>query len=257
MGSALLRGWIDANLIKHAYVFDLNGLPEEFSTKENIQHIQKISDIPFNDCDTIILAVKPQIITNVCSDIAPHLPSTHPVLSIAAGTSLSQFTSHLSVTTPVIRTMPNTPAAIGKGMTALCANAEVSDKQKEIATQLMQAVGETIWLETEDMMDAVTAISGSGPAYLFYMIEALQQSAEQLGFDNQTAELLARQTIIGAAALADHENKTPASTLRQNVTSPGGTTEAALNVFMDGRFQEIITETVQAAEKRGKKLSKN
>lgn len=255
MGSALLRGWIGANLINDTHVFDPNGIPEEFLHKETVSYVQKISDIPFNDCDITILAVKPQTMKDVCGDILSCLPSSHPVLSIAAGTSLSQFAYHLSVTTPVIRTMPNTPAAIGKGMVALCANAQVSDKQKDTATTLMQAIGETIWLEKEDMMDAITAISGSGPAYLFYMIEALQKGAIQLGFDNQTAELLARQTIIGAAALADHEHKTPASTLRQNVTSPGGTTEAALKVLMDGRFQEIINEAVQAAETRGKELS--
>lgn len=257
MGTALLRGWINTGLINKTYIFDPGSIPEEFLSEKYITHAKTLDDIPFNDCDITVLAVKPQIITKVCCDIISYLPGAHPVLSIAAGTSLTQFAHHLSVTTPVIRTMPNTPAAIGKGVTALCANTHVSNTQKDIATTLMQAVGETLWLENETMMDAVTAVSGSGPAYLFYMIEALQQAAMQLGFDELTAKLLARQTIIGAAALADNEKETPATTLRQNVTSPGGTTEAALKILMAGNFQEIITKTVKAAEERGKALSQN
>lgn len=151
--------------------------------------------------------------------------------------------------------MPNTPAAIGQGMSALFATKNVTDAQRTMATDLLSALGKTIWLDDEEQMNAVTAVSGSGPAYVFLLIEAMANAGEKAGLSPEQAMLLARQTVIGSAALAADEQNISASTLRKNVTSPGGTTEAALNVLMDGKFQDIMDKAIEAATNRSKELS--
>ena len=151
--------------------------------------------------------------------------------------------------------MPNTPAAIGKGMTVACANTKVSAKQKSMTENLLDTLGVTDWLENETLFDAVTGLSGSGPAYIFYMIEAMAKAGTTLGLEPGFAMKLARQTVIGSAALAEREASLPASKLRENVTSPNGTTAAALSVLMDGKFQDIITTAIAKASARSKELS--
>ena len=267
MGSALLQGWTQEDLLSRADIIDPQATPEtihnlspDCSTDfQSLFHMKPRADKDLAASQIVILAVKPQIMDQICTDIASHLPkdgSPCPlILSIAAGKSISFFEQHLGTEIPIIRAMPNTPAAIGQGMTALCANKNVVKGQKDMAERLMGTVGKTLWLEDEALMDSVTAISGSGPAYLFYLIETLALAGEKIGLNVDQATLLARQTIIGASALAAEEDDIPADILRANVTSPGGTTEAALKTLMDGRWQDILTEAVINAQKRGEELA--
>lgn len=259
MGAALIQGWITANLIKRADILDPNGIPDSLTNFQSLFHVKQAADLSFSDSDAesdlLILAVKPQIMDSVCADLKPILPPTLPILSIAAGKTTNYFQTQFSNGTPIIRAMPNTPAAIGKGMSALYATDAVKIDTKKMAETLLNTSGQTLWLENEDQMDAVTAVSGSGPAYIFHIIETLAQAGIKAGLSDAQAMQLARQTVIGSAALAAHEEDTPAHVLRKNVTSPGGTTEAALNVLMDGRLQDIMNQAVESAKKRGQELA--
>lgn len=255
MGSALIQGWDKANILKRADILDPNGIPDSLMNLQSLFHVKRAENLDFSDSDLLILAVKPQIMDTICSGLKEILPTGFPVLSIAAGKTTGYFQRHLSDDTPVIRAMPNTPAAIGKGISALYATKTVSDAQKGMATVLMEAAGPVIWVEDEGQMDAVTALSGSGPAYVFYLMEVMAIAGEKAGLEKEQAVQLARQTVIGAAALADTEKKLPATILRENVTSPGGTTEAALKRLMDGQFQTIMDEAIESAKNRGKELS--
>ena len=259
MGGALLTGWKSANLLQRADILDPNPIHDSFMDTNSMFHVKLAADLGFTDTDMVILAVKPQIMDQICTDIAANIPEDRraslPILSIAAGKSIDSLQRPFDSRTPVIRAMPNTPAAIGKGMTVLCANKHVTERHKKMSETLMAAVGTTLWIEDESKMDAVTALSGSGPAYVFYLIEAMAKAGEQAGLSAEEAIILARQTVIGAGALAADEKDVPAATLRQNVTSPGGTTEAALTILTDGRFQQIMEEAVQAAKKRGQDLA--
>ncbi len=259
MGGALATGWQNANLLERADILDPNPIHDSFMDAKSMFHVKLAADLPFTDADMVILAVKPQVMDQICTDVAANIPegrrTSLPILSIAAGKSIDSLQRPFDSQTPVIRSMPNTPAAIGKGMTVLCANKYVTEEQKQAADALMRAVGKTLWINDESKMDAVTALSGSGPAYVFYLIEAMAKAGEQAGLSAEEAMTLARQTVIGAGGLAADENDIPAATLRQNVTSPGGTTAAALTILMDGRFQQIMDEAVQAAKKRGKELA--
>lgn len=253
MGGGMLRGWLKAGLYE-VDVFDPQPLPEEF---KGINHHKSLSDFSSvaPHIGMLVLAVKPQIMADVCQSLAPNLPEDLPVLSIAAGQSISSFQERFSAAQPVIRAMPNTPASIGKGITVACASASVTPGQKHMAETLLATVGEVLWTAEEKDMDAVTAVSGSGPAYVFYFIEALAKAGEAAGLEAEFAMKLARQTVIGSAALADFESTTTARTLRENVTSPGGTTQAALEILMAGDFQNILNEAVRAATKRSEALS--
>ncbi|MCI5059930.1 MAG: pyrroline-5-carboxylate reductase [Alphaproteobacteria bacterium] len=255
MGSALALGWDKQNLLNSLYIKDPSGVSTELSSIHNLFHVKQDMGKSLDETDIVILAVKPQIMDEVCQELRDLLPHGLPVLSIAAGKNTAYFQKHLSAHTPVIRAMPNTPSSIGAGITALYAAPELSNTHEEIATRLMEAVGQILWLEDEELMDTVTALSGSGPAYLFYLIEVMGKAGENLGLSTDQATQLARQTFIGAAKLAEAENNLSATALRENVTSPGGTTQAALDVLMDGRFQDIMNEAIKTAQKRSKELS--
>ena len=259
MGASMIHGWLAANLINRAQILDPNDIDDSLSSHPDLFHV-KLMESLFQEekehkTDVIILAVKPQIMDMICPQLQSILPNGIPVISIAAGKNIAFLQNSLSAATPIIRTMPNTPAAIGKGMTALCASNNVTDDHKTIATRLIDAIGQTTWIDDEAQMDAITAVSGSGPAYVFYLIEAMANAGEKVGLSKEQAMQCARQTIIGAAALAEHDAQTDASTLRQNVTSPGGTTQAALDVLMDGSLQNIMDKAIAAAHKRGKELA--
>lgn len=260
MGSALIQGWDSAGLIKRADIMDPSGIPDSLSSQKNLFHVKRPADIDLQGTDVLILAVKPQIMGVICEGLKEVFPEnlpvlSFPILSIAAGKSTKYFQKQFTTDTPIIRAMPNTPAAIGQGISALYATDSVTEEQKEMAETLLAAAGQTLWIDDESQMDAVTALSGSGPAYVFYLIEAMAHAGEKAGLSAEHAMKLARQTVIGSAALAAHENTTPASMLRRNVTSPGGTTEAALKILMDGRLQDIMDEAVETAHKRGQELS--
>lgn len=254
MGAALARGWIKADLLSKLEIVDPFEITDSLLSHDYVFHVKQQEVMDIKSTDLVVLAVKPQIMDDVLMILQKDLPDTLPVLSIAAGKNIAYFQTHLGKNHPVIRTMPNTPASIGKGITALIGE-HINADHKDMANALFSAVGETIWLDDENLMDAVTAISGSGPAYVFYLIEALAKAGEKVGLSSEQSIQLAKQTVIGAAALTEHEKINDVSALRENVTSPKGTTEAALNVLMDGAFQKILDETVAAARDRGKELS--
>ncbi|MCB1532546.1 MAG: pyrroline-5-carboxylate reductase [Alphaproteobacteria bacterium] len=255
MGSALLSGWLERFPDLEFGVVEPGQLSDALENKVLHKHSAEELAAYIKDCAAVILAVKPQIMSDVCIGLKPFLPSSALVLSIAAGQSLANFESYLSPDQPIVRAMPNTPAAIGQGMSVAIANAAVTEDQKNLAADLLGAAGLFEWVEDESLLNAVTAVSGSGPAYIFYFIEALEQAALEAGLPAPLATTLARQTVIGSAALAADQADTPAATLRENVTSPGGTTAAALDVLMNGEFQDILTKAILAAKNRGEELS--
>jgi pyrroline-5-carboxylate reductase len=200
------------------------------------------------DCDVLVLAVKPQQMHEVCTSLRPYLKE-QLVISIAAGLRLADLSRWLGGYQRLVRTMPNTPALIGCGVTGMFANTAVSEAERMGAERVMQSVGSTVWVSEEGHIDGITAISGSGPAYVFLFIEALQQAALELGFSSMQAHQLSIETVLGAARLASHSAE-PASVLRERVTSKGGTTEAALSEMAKLGVKEGIVAGVLAAGKR-------
>jgi len=205
--------------------------------------------------DILVLAVKPQIMKTVCSDLLDVVQTYRPlVISIAAGIRSIQIEQWLGGNLPVVRAMPNTPALIGAGATGLYANAQVTEKQRARAEEILATVGLTVWIEQESWMDTVTAISGSGPAYFFLLVETLEEAAVQQGLPREIARSLAIQTAFGAGRMLYEVQESPQE-LRERVTSPGGTTSAALSSLANNNFQKIVTEAISAATERGRALS--
>jgi pyrroline-5-carboxylate reductase len=204
------------------------------------------------DCDVVLLAVKPQQMRAACTPLAPHLKQ-QLVICIAAGLRLADLARWLGGHGKLVRCMPNTPALIGAGVTGLYAAPAVSAAQRTDAERILQAVGSTLWIGDEAQMDAVTAVSGSGPAYVFLFIEALQQAAAELGFTPEQARQLSIDTALGAAKLAAQSNE-PASVLRERVTSKAGTTEAALRTMAEHGVKDGIVAGILAADARGREL---
>ena len=250
MGGALLEAWVKASPTFSYLVIEPYGVnnPPQGVT------VLKEADDRLKDCGVVVLAVKPQAMDDVCANLKPLVADDALILSIAAGRSIASFERSFGVEQPIVRTMPNLPASIGKGMTVAVANPHVTSAQREITSQLLGAAGAFTWVEDEKFMDVVTALSGSGPAYIFYMIETMTQAGIDAGLDPETAAILARQTVIGSAALVEASSETPA-TLREKVTSKAGTTEAGLAVLMDGRMQRIMIETIKAAANRSRELN--
>lgn len=202
-----------------------------------------------------VLAVKPQVLRAVCTALAPLAQTAHPmVLSIAAGIRSDPIERWLGGDLAVVRAMPNTPALLGAGATALCANAKVDGVGRALVERVLGAVGVTCWVDDEDQMDVVTALSGSGPAYFFLLAEALEQAAVAHGLPRAVARLLAAQTCLGAGRMLLEDGAT-AGELRERVTSPGGTTAAALERFAAGGFAALVAEGLAAATRRGAELS--
>ena len=205
--------------------------------------------------DIIVLAVKPQVMKSVAVELASLVARQQPlVISIAAGIPAGALGNWLGKSTAIVRTMPNTPAMVQSGATALYANEHVSEEQRSIAESILRAVGVAIWVEDEAQMDAVTALSGSGPAYFFLFMEALQAAGVELGLPQETARLLALQTAFGAAKMALESNE-DAATLRRQVTSPGGTTEHAIRAFQEGALETLVSKALLAAAKRSRELA--
>jgi len=205
--------------------------------------------------NVIVLAVKPQVIKSVARELADIVSQQQPlVISIAAGIPAAALDNWLGKSAAIVRAMPNTPAMVQSGATALFANAGVSEDQRSTAESILRAVGIAIWVEDEAQMDAVTALSGSGPAYFFLFMEALQAAGQELGLPENTARLLALQTAFGAAKMALESNE-DAATLRHQVTSPGGTTEHAIRTFQEGGFEALISKALLAAANRSRELA--
>jgi pyrroline-5-carboxylate reductase len=205
--------------------------------------------------DVVVLAIKPQITAVVARELAETIARQQPlVISIAAGIRESALRNWLGEQTAIVRSMPNTPAMVQSGAAALYANPAVTETQRSIAESILRAVGLALWIEDEALMDAVTALSGSGPAYFFLFMEALQAAGCELGLPPQTARLLTLQTAFGAAKMA-LESSEDAATLRRRVTSPGGTTECAVAVLEENGFADLVNKALQAAAARSRVLA--
>ena len=211
-----------------------------------------VPDESLGNASLIVLAVKPQNMREACGALAPFLKS-QTVLSIAAGIRLPDMRRWLGGNAKLVRCMPNTPALIGQGISALFAAPGVEVSRRAEAEAVLSAVGQTVWVDREDLLDPVTALSGSGPAYVFYFLEALQAGGRELGLEDETARRLALQTFVGAAQLALASRESFA-TLRERVTSKGGTTAAALEVMRERGIAESIAAAMQAASRRGQEM---
>ncbi|BAP42705.1 pyrroline-5-carboxylate reductase [Pseudomonas sp. 21LCFQ02] len=204
--------------------------------------------------DVVLLAVKPQMMKAVCQDLAPSLKPEQLIVSVAAGITCASLNQWLGEQQPVVRCMPNTPALLRQGVSGLYATDKVSDVQRQQAEQLLSAVGVALWLEQEQQLDAVTAVSGSGPAYFFLLIEAMTAAGVKLGLPEDIARQLTQQTALGAALMSTGSD-VDAAELRRRVTSPAGTTEAAIKSFQAGGFEALVETALNAAAKRSAELA--
>jgi len=252
MGSALLAGWLREGLAPNA-VHVLEPFPSDWLKGTGVALNGALPASPA----VVLVAVKPQMMAEALPNLQAMGGGATLFVTVAAGTTLAKYAAILGATTPVVRAMPNTPAAIGRGITAICGNAAATEAHLALAEGLLSAVGQVVRLEGEHQMDAVTAVSGSGPAYVFHLIEALAAAAEAEGLPADLAMKLAKATVGGAGQLAEDAPESPAQ-LRVNVTSPGGTTAAALAVLMEPEtgFPGLLTRAVKAAADRGRELGK-
>jgi pyrroline-5-carboxylate reductase len=255
MGSALLRGWIADGAALRFLVVEPAGPPPGLAAETAVSWHRTAEELAGEPTpDVVVFAVKPQVIDAVLPGYRRWAGPQTLFVSIVAGKTIAGMTRHLGPAA-LVRTMPNTPAAIGRGITVACANPRVTPEQRRLCDRLLAAAGESAWVEDEALLDAVTAVSGSGPAYVFLLIEALAQAAEAAGLPPDLALCLARSTVAGSGELARLSEESPAE-LRENVTSPGGTTRAALDVLMaeDG-LVPLIGRAVGAAAARSRELA--
>jgi pyrroline-5-carboxylate reductase len=254
MGGALLKGWL-AKGLGPVVVVETNPSPDlRKLAKRGVTLLKSIENAPVK-IRALVIALKPQILKAEAERLKAIASSGAPIISIAAGSSLKLMKAAWGKSTRIIRAMPNTPGAIGEGISALYASPDATAKDRKLAEALLAALGETVWVKREADIDAVTAVSGSGPAYVFLMVEAFAAAAEAEGLPADVALRLARKTVIGSGALLKAD---PASAeqLRKNVTSPHGTTEAALKVLMaKNGLPLLIKRAVSAARKRAKQLA--
>lgn len=254
MGQALVRGWLAAGRPAAAIAaVDSNERARSAAAQLGIAAHESLPS--GFDADVVLLAVKPNQLADVLQSCAPLAAGERVFLSIAAGKTIAQLQAALGAQTPIVRAMPNTPAAIGEGMSVLAANAAARPEQRALCGELLVAVGRVAWIDDEAQMDAVTAISGSGPAYVFLLIECLEQAGVQLGLGPELARELAAQTVAGAGAYARASDESAAQ-LRRRVTSPGGTTQAALAVLQSGAgLEDLIGRAAHAAAARSRELA--
>ena len=252
MGSALLAGWLEAGLPASA-VWVVEPNPTDWLKGTGVHLNEGIPPAPA----VALLAVKPQMMGAALPALQALGNGTTLFVSIAAGTTIAAFEATLGDRTPIVRTMPNTPAMVGRGITAITGNAHATPAHLALARELMAAVGQVVVLEGEHQIDAVTAVSGSGPAYVFHLIEAMAAAGVAQGLSPEVSMQLARATVCGAGELA-HRSPESAEQLRINVTSPGGTTAAALQVLMEPQtgFPALLQRAVKAAADRGRELGK-
>jgi pyrroline-5-carboxylate reductase len=257
MGYALLRGWLAQGVAK-SRVIVLEPSPQA-EVAEFLKDAGIGSEVPAPP-DVIVLAVKPQVMDQVAAAVAPLAGEQTAILSIAAGRTTASLAAHFGHDAAIVRAMPNLAPAIGRGISALYASRSVTPRQAELCEALMKAAGETVWLAEEAQMDAVTGVSGSGPAYVFLLAESLAKAGEAAGLPPELAAKLARATVSGAGELLHQAKETPAE-LRDSVTSPAGTTEAALRILMgqadgDGPMDILLRDAVAAATHRARELSR-
>jgi pyrroline-5-carboxylate reductase len=254
MGGAMLDGWIARGLApKRIVVIEPQpGKAVKALTRRGIKLNPKGK---IAAAAAIVIAVKPQSAPAALPPLRPYVGQTTLVLSIMAGRTIGFLEQSLSPGTAIVRAMPNTPAAIGRGISVAVGNAKVSTRQRKLASDLLAAIGKVEWAGDETLMDAVTALSGSGPAYVFLLAEAMTKAGIAAGLPADLASRLARETVAGSGELL-HRSALDAATLRQNVTSPGGTTAAALEVLLGrGGFDELLTKAIAAATRRSRELA--
>ncbi len=256
MAASLLNGLTaSGHEPKQLWVSDISQETlDTLSSSLGIHVTQNNRDV-INAADVVVLAVKPQILAQVAKEIRPYLRPGQMVVSIAAGVTLERLSLWLPPDTPVVRCMPNTPALVLTGATGLFANVNVSLEQRNLAESILRAVGLALWVESESDLDAVTAVSGSGPAYFFLLMEGMEKAALELGLNEATARLLIQQTALGAAKIALESPESPAE-LRRRVTSPGGTTQQAIEAFERGGFTALVAKALHAARDRSVEMSK-
>ena len=255
MGSAMLEGWLALGLDPKTVVVIEPQPTDELSSRANRGLRLNPAPDAVGEAAAIVVAVKPQVAPEVVPTLVPYLGAGTVVVSIMAGRTLGFLEGALSQRAAVVRAMPNTPAAIGRGITVAVPNERVSQRQRELVLALLSAVGEVEWISDESLMDAVTALSGSGPAYVFLLAEALARAGAASGLPPDLAGRLARATVAGSGELL-HRSPLEPSTLRQNVTSPGGTTAAALDVLMGPEgLNALMTRAVAAATQRSRELA--
>ncbi len=256
MGGALLRGWIENGLSSIAVV-EPQPTPalRALARKHGLTLVTSVEALAAAKFAACVVAMKPQILKVQAASLAPVAQAGTLMVSIAAGTSIAAMRRAWGKGARIIRAMPNTPGAIGHGISALFAGPDATAKDRKLAERLLAALGETLWVPKEGMIDAVTAVSGSGPAYVFLLVEAMEDAGVAVGLPHDAARRLARAMVAGSGALLDSDRRPPAE-LRRDVTSPGGTTQAALDVLMapDG-LPQLMTRAVAAANARAKELA--
>ncbi|MCW8914869.1 MAG: pyrroline-5-carboxylate reductase [Magnetovibrio sp.] len=258
MGEAMLEGWLDQGIpADNITIVEPNvDLAKTLAGKYGVWAISGADELAAGYAtDVVVLAVKPQIMDKVLPPYQKLVDQAPVFLSIAAGRTIKSFEDILGTDTAVVRAMPNTPASVGRGITVGCPNANVSPEQKKLCDQLLTSVGQVEWVEDEGDIDAVTAVSGSGPAYIFLLAETMGYAGRMAGLNPELSDKLARATVAGAGELL-HQSHESAATLRENVTSPNGTTAAALDVLMgpDG-MKELMIKAIDAATKRSRELA--
>jgi len=258
MNSAIISG-----LVKNGYqaehIIVSNPTPEkrtalakQFGIQQTASNIEAVQF-----ADVIVLGVKPYIISEVCQQLSENIDlAGKSFISVAAGTTLAQIEQALGQPCSIFRTMPNTPAQIGYGVTGIFANSKATDDEKTFAETLMASVGIVKWLETEEQIDHIIAVSGSAPAYFFLFMEAMEKQARAYGFNEQDSRELVQQTAVGAAKMVV-ENRLSISKLRENVTSKGGTTQAAISAFSEGGLEQLVTKAMNCALNRAKEMAQN
>ncbi len=257
MASSLINGLIaSGHSSQKIWVSDLDEEKLQILAANLKINITTDNETVINECEVVVLAVKPQIMRTVSESISRAISQNNVlVVSIAAGVSQNSLSSWLGENTAIVRCMPNTPALVLTGATALHANDKVSNRQRDLAENILRSVGIAIWVDRETELDAVTAVSGSGPAYFFLLMEAMEKTAIELGLDEHTASLLVQQTALGAAKIALESPDSPGQ-LRAKVTSPGGTTQRAIETFQQGGFNELVAKALHAACDRSVEMSK-
>lgn len=256
MGGAMMEGWLAAGIVPSQLVIFDPAPPKEILTlikNHGLSHNPDIAGL--SNVEVILAAVKPQIMDKALETVLPLKDQKSLILSIAAGKTIESFENHFGADSSIIRTIPNTPAAVGRGITGMAANGNVTDAQVTLAKALLSSIGDVVVVDDENQIDAVTGLSGSGPAYIFYMTECLAKAGEAQGLKPELAMQLARATVEGAGELM-RATGTEAATLRENVTSPNGTTFAGLQVLMaENGLENLLEKTVDAATRRSRELA--
>lgn len=257
MASSLITGLIaSGHSPSQIWVSDVNQDVLKTLANNLKINISVANEAVIEEVDVVVLAVKPQVLREVAENCVVAIKNKRPlVVSIAAGIAQESLSRWLGAEVAVVRCMPNTPSLVLTGATGLHANRNVDEEQRDLAENILRSVGVALWVDKESELDAVTAVSGSGPAYYFLLMEAMEQAALSLGMPEHTARLLIQQTALGAAKIALESNESPEQ-LRKRVTSPGGTTEQAIEAFEQGGFRELVAKAVHAAHNRSIEMSK-